>query len=529
MTDLPESWAEVEIVEVLAPHDNGRPFQQGWSPQCENHPAEPGAWGVLKTTAIQHGEFWPHQNKALPPSLDPRPQIEVKLGDVLMTCAGPRNRCGVACLVESTPDRLMMSGKMYRFRPEPDALHPKYLAYLIQRRDTQLEIDRMKTGINDSGLNLTHDRFAQLRVPLPPLAEQHRIVAKIEALFSELDAGQDSLTRAQAQLQLCRQSLLKAAFQGRLTADWRAANPEKLEDPETLLFSIRAERDARYKQALDDWQEALSTWRAGGEVGRKPAKPKRPADVIPIAPEELAGLPVLPKGWSYCRFGEFIDGITAGNSFACDEREPSPEEIGVAKVSAVSWGEYNESESKTCRDPGRIDPELFIREGDFLLSRANTIVLVGACVIVRGVTKRIMLSDKTLRLHFGAGNQSFFLAYLRSVTGRSEIEKRSSGNQESMRNIGQDRIRSIIMPICSEAETEAVITILDQQISGLTQIENEIATALAKIIALRQAILKEAFSGRLVPQDAADEPASALLARLHETATSATPRRKARA
>jgi type I restriction enzyme, S subunit len=376
-------------------------------------------------------------------------------------------------------------------------------------------------------LKLTKGALEKIPVLLPPLQEQHRIVSKIEALFSELDAGQDSLTRAQAQLKLYRQSLLKAAFQGRLTADWRNANADKLEPPETLLSSIRTEREARYKQALDDWQTALAEWRAGGEVGRKPAKPKRPADVLAIDPDEIAGLPPLPSGWVYCRFGEFIKGITAGNSFACDEREPSPDEIGVAKVSAVSWGEYNEAESKTCRDPERVDPSLFVKEGDFLLSRANTIELVGASVIVRRVTKRVMLSDKTLRLTFDAGNQRYFLAYLRSLTGRSEIEKRSTGNQESMRNIGQDRIRSIIVPICSSAETEEVVSVLDNQLSGLAAIETEITTALTKLSALRQSILKKAFSGQLVPQDPSDEPASALLARLRDTTP--TPRRKTKA
>ena len=104
-------------------------------------------------------------------------------------------------------------------------------------------------------------------MPIAPLREQHRIVAKIEELFSELDKAVESLTLARAQLKTYRQALLKAAFEGSLTADWRAANPDKLEPPETLLARIRAEREARYKQALDDWQTALAEWRAGGESG----------------------------------------------------------------------------------------------------------------------------------------------------------------------------------------------------------------------------------------------------------------------
>lgn len=129
----------------------------------------------------------------------------------------------------------------------------------------------MKTGINDSGLNLTHDRFSSLRVPLAPLREQHRIVAKIEELFSELDKAVESLTLARAHLKTYRQSLLKAAFEGKLTADWRAANPDKLEPPETLLSRIRAKREAHHKQSLAGWQTALTEWRAKGEVGERVA------------------------------------------------------------------------------------------------------------------------------------------------------------------------------------------------------------------------------------------------------------------
>ncbi len=165
-----------------------------------------------------------------------------------------------------------------------------------------------------------------------------------------------------------------------------------------------------------------------------------------------------PNPGKDARLGEFISAREAGNSFKCDEREPSIEEVGVAKVSAVSWGEYDEAESKTCTDAPSVDPRLFIRQGDFLFSRANTIELVGACVIVKSVTKRVMLSDKTLRLILVPGQPSYLLHYLRSINGRAEIERRSTGNQESMRNIGQDRIRNIIVPISCENEMREIVT-----------------------------------------------------------------------
>lgn len=214
MTNVPNSWAIVPIVDVLAVNQNGKPFQQGWSPQCESHPASEEKWGVLKTTAIQSGAFGDYQNKELPEGIEPRPHIEVQAGDLLMTCAGPRNRCGVVCLVERTRSKLMMSGKMYRFRPNPEVMDARFLAYFIQSRNAQVAIDEMKTGISDSGLNLTHDRFATLAVPVSPLPEQRRIVAKIEEMFSELDNGIESLNAAREQLKVYRQAILESMFSG---------------------------------------------------------------------------------------------------------------------------------------------------------------------------------------------------------------------------------------------------------------------------------------------------------------------------
>jgi len=190
MSDLPLGWIETSIENVFATLSDGRTLHQGWSPQCEKEPSKAdNDWGVLKTTAIQDGFYLPEQNKRLPNNLDPRPLIEVHEGDILITCAGPRARCGISCLVPKTRPRLMMSGKMYRFRVPEDQVDPRYVSFYLKTTAARLAIDRMKTGISDSGLNLTHDRFRRLRVPIAPHEEQMRIVAAIDEHFSRLDAG----------------------------------------------------------------------------------------------------------------------------------------------------------------------------------------------------------------------------------------------------------------------------------------------------------------------------------------------------
>ncbi len=346
--------------------------------------------------------------------------------------------------------------------------------------------------------------FSKLPVPLPPTNEQHRIVAKIEELFSELDSGLENLKTARAQLKVYRQALLKHAFEGKLTAQWRAENQDKLETAEALLKRIQQERAERYQQQLADWEAS----------GKQCSKPKAPKPLSPLTAEERAELPELPERGGWCKLGDFIDSIDAGKSFKCDEREPRADEIGVAKVSAVTWGEYDETESKTCTDTSKENEAYLIRSGDFILSRANTIDLVGACVIARKVTKKIMLSDKTLRIKFDGFSQEYFLQYLGSRIGRKQIMRLSTGNQESMRNIGQDRIRSITVPICSGIEAEVVMDALASKLSEVGQLELTISTSLQQAEALRQSILKKAFSGQLVEQDANDEPASLLLARI---------------
>jgi type I restriction enzyme S subunit len=304
---------------------------------------------------------------------------------------------------------------------------PKFVYYQIISSSFQNQIKNNASSTTLPILNKT--KFQQLTFITTPLPIQQAIVAKLEALFSELDKGIEQLKTAQQQLRTYRQAVLKAAFEGRLTG-------EQVKEGE------------------------------------------------------------LPEGWKWIELREFISGIDAGKSFKCEERPPRENEVGVLKVSAVTWGEFDEEESKTVTDSNKVNQAYFVKEGDFILSRANTIELVGNSVIVRKITKNLMLSDKTLRIRFSNKlNQSFTLHFLRSQFGRKQIEKLSTGNQESMRNIGQERIKQIKIPYCDTYMQLEVVAEIESRLSVADKMEEAIAQGLQQAEALRQSILKKAFEG----------------------------------
>jgi type I restriction enzyme S subunit len=209
-----------------------------------------------------------------------------------------------------------------------------------------------------------------------------------------------------------------------------------------------------------------------------------------------------PSGWARTNLGAVLKTIDAGRSFKCEERLPSIREIGVVKVSAVTWGTYDEEESKTCLDPDRIETRYFIKPGDFLFSRANTIQLVGRCVIAQKVTRKVMLSDKILRFHFTDTVVPHWVLYwLQSDIGRKEIERLSTGNQESMRNIGQERIRQIAFVLPGLEEQHAIVAEVERRLSVIEELEAAVEANLTRADRLRQSILRQAFSGRLLGQD----------------------------
>jgi type I restriction enzyme S subunit len=160
--------------------------------------------------------FIESENKVLPDLLEPREQHEIKEGDILVTRAGPRNRVGICCHVRSVGPRLMICDKVYRLKLDTEKVLASYFEYALNTPQVANAIDRIKTGGNDSGLNLTQARFLKLKIPLPTLDQQHQIVQEIESRFSVADRLEREIEVSLERAGGLRQGVLKRAFGGEL-------------------------------------------------------------------------------------------------------------------------------------------------------------------------------------------------------------------------------------------------------------------------------------------------------------------------
>jgi type I restriction enzyme S subunit len=226
-----EEWANIRLGDVVTP------ISQGWSPKCNNIPASEGDWGVIKTSAVQSIHFVEQENKELPEHLEPRDKLQVKKGDILVTRAGPRVRCGITCLVTEIKSKLMICDKVYRFQVKEDKGKNKFLVLQLNSLKYLEDIEKLKTGISDSGMNLTQKKFRDLLLEWPSISEQTEIVRLVEQYFALADTLEKNLANAKQRVDNLTQSILAKAFKGQLLPQ-----DENDEPADKLLERIKAAR-----------------------------------------------------------------------------------------------------------------------------------------------------------------------------------------------------------------------------------------------------------------------------------------------
>lgn len=394
-----------------------------------------------------------------------------------------------------------------------DAVITDFLYYLLLSQERAF-IDAGKGGAQP---NISQGIVKNWPALLPPVAEQTRIVEKLEELLSDLDAGVAELKAAQRKLGQYRQSLLKAAVEGALTASWRAQHTPA-ETGAQLLERILTERRARWEA------QQLAKFEAQGKAPPKDWRKKYPEPVRP----DISGLPDLPSNWvwgSLDQISEIQGGIQKKPSRAAvANKYPFLRVANVAR-GLLKLEEVHEIELFD----GELE-RLALEKGDVLIVEGNgSITEIGRCALWDGSIPNVVHQNHLIRARPVILQSNFVESWLNSLRG-IELMTKMAATTSGLYTLSVGKLSKIPVPIPPIQEQKVIVDFLAGGLDEQARQQEAVRKSLKQSAAQRKNILKAAFSGQLVPQDPDDEPAAVLLERIRAQRVSSAggPGRKGR-
>ncbi|EKU97316.1 restriction endonuclease S subunit [Leptolyngbya sp. PCC 7375] len=473
--------------------------------ECDN--PEGGMWvtpkrsetGVLLLSArnVQNGFLSFHKVDYVPTevyeSLTKR--LKINSGDVLMSCSGTVGR---SCVAPSSLEFALVRSVAVL---KPLFGMGEFLSYSIRSPQLQRQINEKKSQTAQA--NIFQGKIKQLLFAVPPLAEQHRIVNKIEELFTQLDAGVDLLKKLKVKLKRYRQAVLKAVVEGKLTQAWRAAHQDELEPASVLLDRILKERREKWKA------DQLAKMETKGKVPKDDKwklKYKEPA--APNAPDWLEN---LPKEWTLATVGQIAVLVQYGSS---SKTNLDSSGIPVLRMGNIVEGKLVFDKLKYLPKDHKEFPELLLEPYDVLFNRTNSVELVGKTSVYEGRPSVCSFASYLIRVRIHTTLEPSFVShYINSIYGRKWIGSVVS-QQVGQANVNGTKLQALSIPLPPKQEQEEIFDRVEYLFSIIEELEKIIDKNFRRAEKLRQSILKKAFEGKLVPQDPNDEPASVLLERI---------------
>ena len=455
-----------------------------------------------------------------------RAQQIVKVGDTLFSTVRTYLK-NIAMVDNSEFENQICSSGFTVIRSINEITDSKYLFALSLSEGFLGPLNKLQTGTSYPAVR-DRDVFDQT-IPLPPLLEQRAIVSKIEQLFSDLDNGIENFKKAQEQLKIYRQAVLKKAIEGEFTKKWREEQTD-MSSAEELLKQVKDEREKHYEKQLDEWKSTVKDWEDDGKEGKKPTKPKKPIKSESLSNEELETLNQIPNGWTVSRFIDLIKyeknaikrgpfGSAIKKSFFVSSGYKVYEQQNAIKNNGL-LGNYYINEKKFKELNG-----FSVKGGDYIVSCSGTIGRIHKLQMncENGVINQALLKialDEHLML------SQYFLYLFRSEVFQRKILKGTRGT--GMQNLASvNEIKLIPINIPPKTEQSQIVQEIETRLSICDNMETTMTESLQKAESLRQSILKRAFEGKLLNEKELEEvrnafdwePAEKLLERIRAEKT----------
>ncbi len=378
----------------------------------------------------------------------------------------------------------------------------KFFYYLLQH----LQLGKLDRSTAIPGLS--RDDYNKVEITIAPAAEQNRIVAEIEKQFTRLDDAVAALKRVQANLKRYRASVLKAACEGRLVpteAELARKEGRDYEPASELLRRILAQRRAKWE--TDQLQKMIA-------AGRPPKSGEWRKRYIEPAVVDAAALPQLPHGWAWTTLdslAQIVGGITKGQKRKSGETLLA---VPYLRVANVQRGVLDLSEVKSIEATPQEIEELTLVSGDILFNEGGDRDKLGRGWIWEGQIPQCIHQNHVFRARLVSQqiHPKYISWYANSFGQRYFFDE---GKQTTnLASLNMTKLRGLPIPLPPWNEQIRAVEEMDKQLTYLNALESEVQAAAQRAQILRQAVLRDAFSGKLVPQDPNDEPASVLLERI---------------
>ncbi len=368
---------------------------------------------------------------------------------------------------------------VYAFEPADD-VDDGFVMYALKN-----SIDELKSHAVGDIPGLSRSDILDHAVSLPPLDEQRRIVAKLDALRARSRRAKEALDEVPALLDRLRQSILASAFRGDLTADWRAANPD-VEPASALLARIRVERRKR-------WEEA--------ELAKLTAKGKAPKDAkwkskyVEPEPVDESELPELPEGWCWASLREIADikgGVTKGQKRGAT----SVRRVPYLRVANVQRGYLD------LRDVAEIETsdaelhDLALKDGDILFNEGGDRDKLGRGWVWEGQLPLCVHQNHVFRGRVGEWVEPKLISHYANSFGQAYFLREAS-QTTNLASINITKLGGLPLPLMPQGEQQVALARIEVALASIGAFSESVQAASDARVQLDSAILAAAFRGEL--------------------------------